>query len=107
MHCDHCGGQVPSGSAFCNHCGARLSQEDEIAHADRPSGELPDECLTRLEAEPEYGAELPNIFPPHKPSRRQMVVNILCLIFVAALLFVLLKPVISALDYRRLTGLME
>jgi hypothetical protein len=36
-----------------------------------------------------------------------MVVNILCLIFVAALLFVLLKPVISALDYRRLTGLME
>ena len=36
MRCQHCGHEVPEGSAFCNHCGYRMSNEITCSYCHQP-----------------------------------------------------------------------
>ena len=36
MRCQHCGHEVPEGSAFCNHCGYRMSTETTCSYCHKP-----------------------------------------------------------------------
>ena len=36
MRCQHCGHEVPEGSAFCNHCGYRMSQQVTCSYCHEP-----------------------------------------------------------------------
>ena len=36
MRCQHCGHEVPEGSAFCNHCGYRINTEIKCSYCNEP-----------------------------------------------------------------------
>ena len=62
MRCQHCGHEVPEGSAFCNHCGYRMSNEVTCSycHQTMPStsvfcphcGKAVDNAVNRVRTEP-------------------------------------------------------